>query len=471
MTTTAPSGTAPTPGRGPATPDPPASDPPQDAGRVSLLLGTLFGLAVSGSSAAAVVLPTTAADLGVERSAAAWVLSGYAVMLAVFTPVFGRIADQVGIRAPFVTGLLAMSAGALASAVATTPAVLITARFVQGAGAASITVLAAALISARYSGQVRAAALGRVAGIGAALSAAAPLLGGALENQVGWRPVMALPAVALLLVPALARLAPREGGGGRFDLPGAVYVTATAGGAVLLAQAPSGGAAIAVPGALLVLAGLPLLVRHVRRSSDGFLPRRVVTDRGVLLPAVAGAGLPAAWFAMLFALPTTLALRGWSPLTIGAAMVPAAAVALLATRTARPVLGRLGTRRTLAAAAAVAVCALLLAALGQFLSSPVLLVVAFTAVALAFSHGQPAMLAQVSAATGEEVRGIALGIATLVFLVGGAVGSALVGGLDGVVPGWAVLLVTAAVPVAGLAAALLGPRPGAPAAPRPASRA
>lgn len=441
----------------------PAADLHRDAGRTAWLLGILVGLAISGSSAVAVILPAAAADLNLSQSTAAWTLSGYALMLAVLTPVFGRLADRFGIHTPLVVGLLTMSAGATAAALATTPALLVTARVLQGAGAASITVLGAALVSRRYDGQVRAAALARVAGIGAAIAALAPLLGGLLETVLGWRPVVALPALALLLIAPLARLAPRAGGTGSFDLPGAASVTATATGAILLAQAPSSGVALAASGAVLLAVGVPLLVRGVRRRPDGFLPRRVLTNRSVTTAAVGAAGLPAAWFALLIVMPAVLAEHGWRPLGIGAALVPAAAAALVATRTSRPVITRLGTRTTLLLSATATIAALLLGTLGAVLSSAPLLIAAATLVALAFAHGQPAMLTQVNSSTTHDLRGIALGFATLIFLTGGAIGSALVGGLGDLLPSWAVLLTITALPTAAaavLARSQASPHPG-----------
>lgn len=431
------------------TPTPPAAlTRPRDVGRTAWLLGILVGLAISGSSAVAVILPTAAEDLGMSRPTAAWTLSGYALMLAVLTPVFGRLADRLGIRTPLVVGLLTMSAGAAAAALATTPTILVSARLLQGAGAASVTVLGAALVSRRYDGQTRAAALASVAGIGAAIAALAPLLGGLVEAALGWRPVMALPALALLLIVPLARLAPPAGESRSFDLPGAAFVTATATGVIMLAQAPSSGVVVAVSGALLVAVGVPLLIRHLRRRPNGFLPRRILNNRSVTAAAVGAAGLPAAWFALLIIMPAVLAQQGWQPLGIGAALVPAAGAALVATRTSRAVVTRFGTRTTLLLSAAATIAALLLGALGVALSSAPLLIAATTAVALGFAHGQPAMLTQVSASTTDDVRGIALGFATLIFLTGGAIGSALVGGLNGLLPSWAVLLTITALPAA-----------------------
>ena len=71
----------------------------------------------------------------------------------------------------------------------------------------------------------------------------------------------------------------------------------------------------------------------------------------------------------------------------------------------------------------------MLAAAGAGLGSAVVLVGAVVLVTFAFGLGQPALMAAVGGAVPADVRGVALGIATLVFLVGGGVGSAVVGGI------------------------------------------
>ena len=83
-----------------------------------------------------------------------------------------------------------------------------------------------------------------------------------------------------------------------------------------------------------------------------------------------------------------------------------------------------------------------------------MLVTAVVLVTFAFGLGQPALMAAVGGAVPADVRGVALGIATLVFLVGGGVGSAVVGGIGEVAgPG--------PQPAAARGAAARGlPRPG-----------
>ena len=428
----------------------------QSPGRSAALLGLLFGLAGMSTSAVTVALPELAGELHVSAATAAWIVSGYAVALAVATPAHGRIADMVGIRLPLALGIGAMSLGALVSALAHTFGVRVVARVFQGAGAAAVPVLATALISARWSGADQSRALGRVAGVAATLGSLGPLVGGGLEALGGWRWAVALPVLGALAILPLWRVSPTGGTGERIDSLGAVLVALAASGLVLLIQSPSAGVVAAAVGGVLLVVGAPLLALRVRRRPRGFLPRDVVTNTTVLRSAFAAAAVPASWFALLLGVPLTAASWGWSPLATGALLVPSAAVGFVSPMVSRALLARLGPRRSIALACPTAVVALLTAAAGALVQAPVLLAIAVMLVSAAFGVGQPAMISSVGAAVPTEERGVALGIATLVFLTGASVGAALIGGLADVIgiPGALCLLV--ALPLAGLTTLLIG---------------
>jgi len=425
---------------------------PSDARRVSTLVGLLFGLTGLGSSSAAIALPVLANDLHISTGVSAWGISLYALMLAVATAVYGRVSDLVGIRNPLLVGVGLMASGALAGALAPNFGVLLAARIFQGAGAAAVPTLGVAIISARYAGSVRGAALGRVAGVAAAVSCVGPLVGGSVVSLLGWRMVIALPMLGLLLLPLLWRSLPTQGSGAHLDLLGAVLVAGTAAGVVLLVQSPSTGPVIAAVGAALVVLGVPAVTWWVRRRPHGFLPLSVIRNPAVVRSAVAAAAVPAAWFALLIAVPAVLVARGWEPWLVGVALLPSAVTGLLAPRIAGPLLARLGAAPSLAIAGVIASVALVVAAGGAALGSAVLLVVAVVAVTLAFGLGQPALMAAVGGAVEDDVRGVALGVATLFFLVGGGVGSAVVGGLSDALTMSGALLLLAALPLAGLVA-------------------
>ena len=423
---------------------------PDDSRRVSLLLGLLFGLAGMGSSSAAVTLPLLGPDLGVDAGFATWTISLYALMLAVTTALYGRVSDLVGVRAPLLAGLVLMSVGALVAAISPSFEVLLGARVIQGAGAAAVPTLGVAVLSARYSGAIRGLAFGRLAGTAAAVSCLGPLIGGVVESALGWRAVMALPIMGALVVPFLWRALSTDGSGARLDIVGAVLVALTASGMVLLVQSPSAGLLVAAIGAVLLVLGVPAVRASVRRRPDGFLPVEVIRNPVVVRSAVDASAVPAAWFALLIALPAVLLSHGWEAWQVGLAMVPSAVVALFVPQLAGPTLIRLGAGRALALAGLVASVAQLIAAAGAELTSAPILVVAIVLVTFAFGLGQPALSAVVGDAVSPEVRGVALGVATLLFLIGGSVGSAVVAGLSGPLGMPAALLVLAVLPLLGL---------------------
>jgi MFS family permease len=428
--------------------------PSHDHRRIPLLLGLLFGLTALGSSSAAIALPDMAADLGVSTGQSAWALSLYALTLAVATAVHGRVADLVGIRVPLVLGVSLMAAGAVLGALAPSFGLLLAARLLQGAGAAAVPTLGVATITARFTDAHRAIALTRMAGVAAALSCLGPLIGGGTDDWLGWREVIAIPALGLLLLPLLWRELPTVGTGARLDIVGALFVAGTAAGLVLLIQSPSTGAVVAVAGAVLLLLGVPAVVMRVRQRPDGFLPVSVVRNAAVVRSALSSAAIPAAWFALLIAVPAVLIGDGWQPVQVGLVLVPSALTGLLAPLLAGPLLGRIGPSAALAGAGAIAAVALAVAAWGAGADSVLLLVVAVVIVTGAFGLGQPALGAAVGRAVTPEVRGVALGVATLVFLVGAGIGSAVVGGLGEVMGIAHALLLLALFPLAGVVSML-----------------
>lgn len=421
---------------------------------MSILLGLLFGLAGMGSSSAAIVLPLMGEDLGVGSGVTAWTISLYVLMLAVTTAVYGRVSDLVGVRLPLLFGISLMTGGALLAALAPSYGVLLFARVLQGAGAAAVPTLGVTVLSTRYDGARRGLAFGRLAAIAAAVSCLGPLIGGIVEHAFGWRAVMALPILGVLVIPFLWRALTAEGSGATLDILGAVLVAGTAAGLVLLVQSPSTGMVVALVGLGLLVLGAPAVALWVRHRPHGFLPMSVIRNGTVVRSALAAAAIPASWFAQLIAVPALLVREGWEAWEVGLLLVPSAVVALFVPRLAGPLLERVGAARSLVVASLGAISALLLAAVGAALVSPAVLGVSAILVTVVFGLGQPALNAAVGDAVELDVRGVALGVATLLFLVGGSVGSAVVGGLSGVLGIAGSLALLALLPVLGLVALL-----------------
>lgn len=425
-----------------------------DSRRVSTVLGLLFGLAGMGSAAGAIAVPVVAEDFGISNGTATWTISLYVLMLAVTTAVYGRVSDLVGTRLPLLFGVGLMAVGALLAAAAPTFTVLLLARMLQGAGAAAVPTLGVTIVNGRYSGDVRSVALGRVTAVAAALMSIGPLVGGLLEHALGWRAVMAMPVLGLLLVPPLWHALTRHRDGVGLDVLGAALVALSAGGVVLMVQSPSTGVSVLAIGAFLTLLGVPATAAWVRRRPDGFLPISVVRNGVLVRSAVSAASVPAAWFALLVAAPAVLVAEGWEPWQVGMLLLPSGVVALFVPRLVGPVIGRIGPYRAMAVSALGATCSSVAMAVGAWYVVPALIAVAASFLTVAFGVGQPSLVAAVADSTEPKVQGVALGIATLVFLAGGSVGSAVVGGLGSL---WGVehaLLVVAVLPLLGVLALL-----------------
>ena len=69
----------------------------------------------------------------------------------------------------------------------------------------------------------------------------------------------------------------------------------------------------------------PAVAMRVRRRPHGFLPVSVVRNSIVVRSALAAAAVPAAWFALLIAVPAVLLGNGWEPWHVGLALLPSAA--------------------------------------------------------------------------------------------------------------------------------------------------
>ena len=133
-----------------------------------------------------VALPAIKTDLDANFSDLQWVVDAYALMLASVLLVSGSVADIIGRKRVFVTGLILFSAASLACGLATTPTMLTLARALQGVGGAMLFATSLALLANAFSGKDRATAFGVWgATIGGAV-AIGPLVGGALTDSLGW---------------------------------------------------------------------------------------------------------------------------------------------------------------------------------------------------------------------------------------------------------------------------------------------
>jgi EmrB/QacA subfamily drug resistance transporter len=164
-----------------------------------------------------IAAPTIAGQLGGGQSLIKWLGASYALALGVLLVVGGRLGDRFGKRRMFLIGIAGFGLASLLCAASVTPAMLISARLVQGGFGAllipqGISVLMSTFSRAQFP--AAATAFGPVLGASAVIG---PIVAGLLisANIAGltWRPLFGINIVLCLIgFIAAYRLLPRDAG-------------------------------------------------------------------------------------------------------------------------------------------------------------------------------------------------------------------------------------------------------------------
>lgn len=327
------------------------------------VLCSAFFMVVLDVAIVNVALPSIAADLDFSPRSLQWVVSAYALTFGGLLLLGGRAADVLGQRRAFVGGVSVFALASLVAGIAWSPAVLLAARSLQGVGAASMTPAALSILMTTFpDGADRNRALGAWGAVGASGGTIGLLIGGALTQTVGWTWIFLLNvpigAAVIAVTPALLERRPPAASKRRFDLAGAISVTAALSllvYAVVDADAAGWGSLRTL--SLLASSALILAFFAVveRRTTAPLLPFRIFRVGVVLGSNVASVLFGAALFGMFFVITLYLQrVLGYSPLEAGLAWLALSVTALLASAAGAALVTRLGPRAPLVAGLSIA---------------------------------------------------------------------------------------------------------------------
>lgn len=181
-------------------------NPSAEATRAILLL-LAFANFVIGMGAFVVVgvLTPVAEAFALTKAGAGWMLTGYALVYAVLSPVLVALTGRVDRKVVLLAGLALFGAGAAIAALAPSYAVLLAGRVVMAGGGGLVTPVAASIGVALSAPEARGRALATIFG-GLTLAQVLGVPAGAwLGYALGWQAAFA--AVALLTVAGFAVVA------------------------------------------------------------------------------------------------------------------------------------------------------------------------------------------------------------------------------------------------------------------------
>ncbi len=397
-------------------------------GLLVVLCGALF-LDALDVSMVGVALPSIRADLGLSTASLQWVVSGYVLGYGGLLLLGGRAADLLGRRRVFLAALAVFAVASLLGGLVNTGALLIAARFVKGVAAAFTAPAGLSIITTTFSeGPARNRALSVYSAFGAAGFSLGLVLSG-LVTEISWRWTLVLPApvAAAILVAAMRLIPPGDRtnrDGRRFDLPGAVAVTA---GMLLLVYAVVGApqAGWGSPRTLIssAIAGalLGAFVAIERHSRDPLVRLGIFRSRTLTRANIGAMVLFGSYVSFQFLVTQYLQIMaGWSALATALAFLPAGVLVAAASPRVGPVLDRFGPARVVAAGFTCLVAGyVLFLRIGPAPDYPTVILPSLLLIGAAFGLGFSSLNVQATAGVADHEQGLASGILQTSFQVGG----------------------------------------------------
>jgi len=403
-----------------------------------LCLGVL--MIVLDTTIVNVALPSIKADLGFTETSLVWVVNAYMLTFGGFLLLGGRLGDLFGHRRLFLGGITLFTLASLACGLANSQGLLIAARAAQGLGGAVVSAVSLSLIMNLFTEPAeRAKAMGVYGFVCAGGGSIGVLLGGVLTSSLSWHWIflvnLPIGGAVYALCVALLPGGKVQGVGGRLDVAGAVTVTS----ALMLAVYAivngnevgwGAGQSLGMLGAAAVLMAVFLVIES--RVAEPLMPLSLFRLRNVAVSNVAGVLWAAAMFAWFFISALYMQRElNFTPMQVGLAFLPANIImAVFSLGLSARLVMRFGIRGPLAGGLLVAAAGLALFARAP-LDGTMLVDVVPGMVLLGLGAGvafNPMLLAAMSDVSPSE-SGLASGVVNTSFMMGGAVGLAVLASL------------------------------------------
>jgi EmrB/QacA subfamily drug resistance transporter len=410
---------------------------------IILCLGDL--MIVLDSTVVNVALPSIKADLGFSETTLVWVVNAYLLTYGGLLLLGGRLGDYFGNRRLYLIGIMLFTLASLGCGLAQTQHMLIVARAIQGIGGAIVSAVALALIMNLFTEDAdRARAMGIFGFVMAGGGSIGVLLGGLITGAFNWHWIFLINIPVGIIVYILSILMITADAGraiGRLDIAGAATITLSLMLAVYAIVNGNETGWLAGQTVIMLIASVSLLGIFLfieSRVKDPLMPLSLFRLRNVSVSNVISVLWAAAMFAWFFISALYLQqVLGYTPMQVGLAFLPSNLImAAFSLGLSARVVMRYGLRLPIVIGLTLSTIGL-----GLFSVSPVdgsflvhvlpgmLLLGIGTGLAL-----NPVLLAAMSD-VGPDESGLASGVVNTAFMMGGAVGLAVLASMAGATTG------------------------------------
>jgi EmrB/QacA subfamily drug resistance transporter len=399
-----------------------------------LCLGTL--MIVLDTTIVNVALPSIKANLGFSEASLAWVVNAYVLTFGGFLLLGGRLGDLFGPRKLFLTGLVVFTLASLACGLSTTQWALIVARAVQGIGGAIVSAVSLSLMMNLFTEETeRAKAMGYFGFVAAGGGSVGVLLGGVLTGTLNWHSIflvnIPIGIIVFLLSLKLLPKAHQRSEELHLDIWGALTITGSLILAVYAIVNGNGAGWNSIETISLLLTSFILLSIFLRiesRVPSPLIPLDLFRLRNLAVANIVGVLWAAAMFGWFFLSALFLQqILGYGPLAVGLAFLPSNLImAFFSFSLSAKFVNKYGLKKPLAGGLSLAAIGLLLLARIPLQASYMIDILP-SMVLLGIGAGialNPILLAAMNDARTDE-SGIASGIVNTSFMMGGALGLAI----------------------------------------------
>lgn len=380
----------------------------------SVMNGTMFNVA----------LPVIGKEFNLAPSQLSWIMTGYMVVYAIGSIVYGKLADKYRLKDLLTFGLIIFAIGSIFGMASSQYWMIIMGRVLQAAGAAVLPATAMIIPIRYFAPEKRGRALGTSA-IGLALGGAlGPVVAGLISSFGSWRLLFFFSLISLITLPFFRKYLDKEKGtAARIDFLGGGLLAGTV---TLLLLAITNSSMLLFASGLVMIT---LFIVRIRTTSEPFIQPSLFKNRSYSVGLFIAFITTAMSFGIIFMTPQYLAdLNQLSPGSIGFVLFPAAIASAVMGRKGGKLADERGNSSLVWAASLLfLICfALLSTWVGV---SPYFIMIILIAGNVGQTFMQIAMSNTLSRTLTKEQVGVGMGLFAMVNFISGAISMSFIGRL------------------------------------------